>query len=383
MKAESGLTLTVENLMEMAAKKVRLDDYGDKNFQFPLEQLLNSFEQEYGDNIDRKFSFGYTIIDLLTKRLYIRDNFKSYPEILNTPIKRPLFITGLPRTGTTLLHNLLSQNQYWRILPYWELVYPYYRAEFGANFEQHSIRLTEQIIKGLYSRYPDLIYRHETTAEGPEECVHLLRYTFYSNSFAVEWDLFGYLKWYIEQDLTDSYSYYKKLLQLLLWRKSKEYLLLKCPAHLVGVKAILDVFPDANLVWMHRNPFKTIASALSLFSVFRTIPTKLDDFIELYLVYFKKSLQIVMEKAKSSTKQIKSVSYNKLVKNPLEVTREIYEEFNYPLDKRDEENISRWLKENPQHKHGVHKYNLEKFGLSEAYVENLLSQYFEEYGHLL
>lgn len=376
-------SLTVENIMEMAAQKAKLYDFGDEDFLLPLRKLLDSFNEEYGSDIRKKYSFGYTLADLLSKRLYIRDNFKSYKEIINIPVKRPLFITGLPRTGTTLMHNLLSQNQYWRVLPYWELVFPYYRADMGENFEKHAIRLSEQLIKGLYSQYPDLIRRHETRAEGPEECVHLLRYTFYSNSFAVEWELPGYLKWYIEQDLTDSYRYYRDLLKLLLWRKAGAHLLSKCPAHLLGLKAIFNVFPDANVVWMHRNPCKSIASVISLFSVFRAAPTEYDDFIDLYLDYFKKSLNTVMDVARTYPNQVKSIDYKKLVANPHEVVREIYSSFGYPVDNKQEELISQWLEENPRHKHGVHKYSLEDFGLSDADIKNRFSRYYDEYDNLL
>ena len=383
MTTSSDFDFSVDNVLAMAQKRVRLEDWGEDDFRLPLGQLVQSFEKEHGDKTDKKFSFAHVLVDLLSKRLYIQDNFNSYPEILDIQVRQPLFITGLPRTGTTLFHNLLSRNKYWRVLPYWELVFPYYRPEFGENFEKHAIRMAEQLIKGLYCRFPDLIQRHETKADGPEECVHLLRYTFYSNSFAVEWDLYQYLQWYSEQDLTPSYRYYKKLLQLLLWRKPADYLLSKCPAHLIGVKSIAGVFPDGKFIWMHRNPCKSIASALSLFSVFREIPVHLDNFIRLYLEYFKKSVDNMMELDNLHPERIKSVSYGKLVKNPVAVTREVYETFGYPLDNRHEENILTWLADNPQHKHGVHKYSLENFGLSETYIQNLFSRYYEKYGHLI
>ncbi len=376
-------TLTMENLMERASRKTRLDDFGNENFQFPLGKLLDSFEKNHGSNTDKKFSFAYTLIDILSKRLYIQDNFKSYPEILNIPIDRPLFITGLPRTGTTLIHNLISQGPCWRVLPYWELLYPYFREELKSNYKEHFLRLTEQLLKGLYAKYPALIYRHETTAEGPEECVHLLRNTFYSNSFAAEWELYEYLEWYMEQDLSRSYRYYRKMLQLLLWREHRDHLLLKCPGHLPGVGAILKVFPDANIIWMHRNPCKSIASVLSLYSVFHEGETRFNDFIDLYLDYFKESLHKAINMVKSGNKQIKSISYKKLIKDQVGVCREIYGEFEYPWDSSTEQSIIKWLEKHPQHKHGVHQYSLEEFGLTDTDIQNRFSQYFAEYGHLL
>lgn len=378
------INLTIENLLEMARKKARLDDFGSNEFHLPLGKLVESFDMQHGNSDGNKtFSFAYILSELLVRRLHIEDNFKTYPEVLDIPVVRPLFITGLPRTGTTLMHNLCSQGLCWRVLKYWELLYPYYIPALGDKSRDYFLRLTKQLIKGLYARYPELISRHETKAEGPEECVHLLRTTFYSNSFAAEWDLHDYLQWYSEQDLTGAYRYYRKLMQLLLWREQGEHLLLKCPAHLFAVDIILKVFPDASVIWMHRDPCKSIASVLSLYSVFREEETRYNEFIDLYLEYFKKSLQNVMRAADSADGQVRSLSYKKLVKDQGGVTREIYEEFGYPYDGGIENKISGWLNRNPQHKHGVHKYGLEDFGLTASGIRNRFSDYYDAYGHLL
>lgn len=373
--------MTVESLKEMASQKVRIDDYGDDPFHYPLEKLIQFFEERYSGDGDKKFSFAFSIIDTLTKRLFIQENFKEKPEALEIPITRPLFITGLPRTGTTLLHNLVSNDPTWRVLLYWELMYPFTRSDMGPNFEKFAINLSEQALKAFYARHPEFIKRHETKATGPEECFNLIRHSFYSIAWANEWYLPGYLRWFIEQDTTDSYRYYKKLLKLLLFRKPGEQLLLKCPSHLLHVGPILDVFTDANIVWLHRNPLESVASGLSLLSLFHDTSNWPDEFIELYLVYFKKSLQNARDIEKTGTKQLKSVSYRSLVQDPVNTVREIYQQFDYPWNEQVQQGIQKWLDENPQHKHGKHKYNLEKFGLSEEDITNRLAGYYDEYGH--
>ena len=378
----TGLKLTVESLKEMAAKKTQLHDWGDTDFHYPLSQLLNFFKEEYGEDAEKTLSFGYTIIDTLAKRLYIQDNINSFPGILSIPIERPLFITGLPRTGTTLMHHLISRDPIWRVFLYWELLYPY-RQPGIANFERYAIRQAEKGLKALYSLRPELIYRHETKAKNPEECFNLIRLSFYSIAWANEWYLGRYLAWFLQQDMTGGYRYYRKLLQLLLWRKKGTRLLLKCPAHLFTIDALFNVFPNANVIWMHRNPCESIASGLSLLSVFHDINAKSDEFITLYLGYFKKSLEKAMEIKKTGTGQLKSISYKALIHNPLGIIIDIYDQFGYPWDNEKEKNILKWLAENPRHKHGVHRYNLEKFGLSTAEIENRFSRYFDEYGDLI
>jgi hypothetical protein len=319
---------------------------------------------------------------MLSRRLYIQDNFRAHPGIEDIEIKSPLFITGLPRTGTTVMHNLASLDPAWRVLLYWELLYPYTREDM-PNFEAHAIHLAGQGLKGLYAMKPEFIYRHETRATGPEECFNLIRISFYSIAWANEWYLANYLQWFLQQDMTDSYRYYKKLLKLLLWRKPADHLLLKCPAHLFNVDAIFKVFPDARVIWMHRDPCRSIASGLSLLSVFHDIGDGPDEFIESYMEYFKQSLQKTMALEKSGKHQLKSVSYKKLMEDPVGVIGDIYREFGYTWDSGKAANISKWLGENPQHKHGAHKYNLEKYGFSQADIRARFPDYYDEYGHLL
>lgn len=375
------LTLSVEYLLDMAEQKTRLNDWGGEDFQYPLRQLLNFFEEQYEGDTTKRFSFAYTIIDSLSKRLYIRDNLNAHPEILSIPVERPLFITGMPRTGTTLIHHLVSRDPAWRVLLYWELLYPYHRPDI-ADFESYAIHLAEQGLKALYLMKPEFIYRHQTKTMGPEECFNLIRHTYYSIAWANEWYLTGYLEWFLQQDMTDCYKYYRKLLQLLLHWKSGNHLLLKCPAHLFTLDALFNVFPDANVVWMHRNPCKSIASGLSLLSVFHDIKAGSDDFINLYLLYLKKSLEKAATMEKKHPQQLKSISYKKLIRDPLTTIRDIYQQFKYPWDHEKEKNISAWLDENPQHKHGVHKYTLEDFGLSETDILDQFSSYFDQYRHL-
>ncbi|MCU0289561.1 MAG: sulfotransferase [Acidobacteria bacterium] len=374
--------LSIDHLMENAVKKTGLKNWGEGNFQYPLRQLLNFFAEEFGNNTNKCHSFAYTIIEVLTKRLYVQAQLDRDPGIQEIPVTRPLFITGLPRTGTTLMHNLISQDPDWRVLLYWELLYPYDRPDI-ANFEKYAINLTEKGLQALYAMKPEFLYRHETRATGPEECFNLIRLSVYSIAWANEWYIKGYLKWFLQQDMTGCYRYYKILLQLLLRRKACKHLLLKCPAHLFTLHALFNVFTDANVIWMHRNPKNSIASGLSLLSVFHDIKNSPDEFIELYLEYFRKSLENAIEIEKTFPTQFKSIGYKALIADPLNVIRDVYEQFHYPWNAEKEKNISKWLMENPQHKHGVHKYRLEDFGLSEVDIENRFAKYYDRYGHLL
>jgi hypothetical protein len=211
-----------------------------------------------------------------------------------------------------------------------------------------------------------------------------MRHTFCSLSIASEWHLPGYAQWLVTHDMTESYRYYRELLQLLLWHKTGNFLALKCPSHLINLRVILNVFPDANIVWLHRSPVESMASYLNLLSVFWGNKTGYKDFIEFIYDYSVKSVGMgsaVQEEINPA--RFLNVSYKRLVDNPVKAILDIYNYFGYHVNTHIEENIRAWLKENPQHKHGVHKYNLEKFGLTDGEVGNRFSQYIEKYKDLL
>jgi hypothetical protein len=278
----------------------------------------------------------------------------------------------------------MARNSASRVLLYWEMNFPFIGTNMGLNHPELSIKLAELKIKEIYKKYT--VYRqiHEINAQDPEECNVLMRHTFCSLSLASEWLLPEYGKWLVKRDLTESYIYYRKLLQLLLWHKPGDFLLLKCPSHLLNLKVILNVFPDANFVWLHRNPCQAIPSYLNLMSVFWPNQADHNSFIQFICDYSVQSMEMGMAVQKNANPgQFLNISYKELVKNPVEVIRNIYRHFNYKIDSKMEKNIPDWLDKNPRDKHGVHKYSLEKFRLTEVDIKNRFSQYYDEYGHLI
>lgn len=383
---KKSINLTVDSLKEEACKTARMHEWGDEDFHLPLEQFIQCFKDKYSQDKHQMmyFYFQNAVRSILVNRLYIQDNYRCYPEILRVPLHRPLFIVGLARTGSTLLHRLMSQDLSCRVLLYWEMNHPFIGHNMGLNHEELSIKLAELKIKEIYSRLPDLFHIHEIKATEPEECNILMRHAFGSLYLASEWNLPRYAEWLVNHDMTTSYRYYRKLLQLLLWHKPGNFLVLKCPSHLLNLNAILEVFPDANIVWLHRHPAKTIPSYLNLLSVFWGNELNNKSFIEFIFDYSMRSLEMGMGlEKKLNPAQFLNLPYKELVDDPGAVILKIYNYFNYKIDSRMESNIEKWLKENPRHKHGVHKYSLEDFGLTRAEVENRFPSYFNEYGDLL
>jgi hypothetical protein len=328
--------------------------------------------------------FRSAIKAILMNRLFIEDSFEKHPEILDVPIQRPLFIVGLARTGSTLLHRLMARNSACRVLLYWEMNFPFIGSNLGLNHQEFSLKLTELKIKETYKKYPNYRHIHEINARDPEECNVLMRHSFTSLSIASEWLIPEFGKWLVKHDMTDSYKYYRKLLQLVSWYKPGDFLVLKCPSHLLNLKTILKVFLDANILWLHRDPLKTLPSYLDLLTAFWPDQGEEKSFIEFIRDYSLQSLETGMAIEKQiNPARFLNLSYKELVADPVQVIHNIYKYFNYKMDSNIEKGIRDWLAENPRHKHGVHRYSPETFGLSEQSIKNLFSDYYSRYGHLI
>jgi len=374
---------SIENLKLFAQQRTGLKDWGGENFNSPLQKLIDAFQEAYPGDVQRQQVFAYSLVDVLSRQLYIQNNLKSHPEIADIPVEKPIFITGLPRTGTTLTHNLISQDSQWRVLQYYELVYPFVIPGVD-HYDDYTIQLAEQGLQRIYQYFPQLKVRHETKVTAPEECYHLKRNTFYCISWANETYSPTYMEWFLQQDMTEAYRYYKKQLQLLLWRRPGKELLLKCPSHLYHVDSIFKVFPQARVIWLHRNPVKSIASGLSLLSLFHTQNNgKNNPFLDLYLKYYQQALHQATEIERSGDPRLLSVSYKRMVDSPIDEIHRIYDKLNLTWNPENENNIRKWLEKNPQHKHGVHRYNIEDFGLTETRIKTEFAAYYKEYGHLL
>jgi hypothetical protein len=381
--------LSVDSLKQEAQRAARLQDWGDREFEPPLLKFIDCFNEVHSGGDTKtaemmRFHFKNAQRSILVNRLHIQDNFNKQPEILKTPVRRPLFIIGMARTGSTLLHRLISQDPDCRHLQYWEMNHPFYSHNIGLNHEARSIKLSELKINEIYMRLPELHHIHEIKATAPEECNILMRHSFCSLYLASEWNLPRYAQWLVEHDMTDSYRYYRKVLQLLLHHKPGRFTVLKCPSHLLNLAAILKVFPDANFLWIHRDPLKSFPSYLNLLSVFWGNKPNDKQFIDFIFNYSLRAVETGMKVEKTiPSRQLMHLSYKELMKDPAAGIRNIYDTFDYPVTTGMDTKIKDWLKENARHKHGVHKYSPEKFGLNETLIREKFNRYYDHFGHLL
>jgi hypothetical protein len=341
--------------------------------------LVESFNAQDTAHAFGRVFFREFCIGLLVNRLKIQADLTRHPEILAVPINRPLFITGLPRSGTTLLHRLMSEDPASRTLLMWETMEPAPAPERATRATDPRIARARRQLALLYRLAPQLATAHEFAAESPEEDNNLHAHAFAAGILGFMFDVPDFVRWLRDQDYCRTYRYVRQQFQLLSWKCPGDYWLLKAPAYLFSLDALLAVFPDARVVMTHRDPFRVVPSVCSLLAAMRGILTdRLDlrrlgaETVEAIGVGPDRALET---RARSDPAQFFDVPYNRLVAAPVETVQDVCRHFGYDFSPEYERRARCWLAENPQHKHGVHRYRLGDFGLDEATVDRYFGRY--------
>lgn len=373
--------IEVGELLAAAERRTGLSDFGDHRFREGLEVLVEAFESQDSAHTFGRLYFREYCTRLLVNRLKIQDDLKRHPEILEVRLPRPLFITGLPRSGTTHLHRLISEDPACRSLHLWETLEPSPPPVAERRGTDPRIARARKTVRTLCSLAPAITVAHEFDAESPEECNALFAHGFLAGMIGFMFDVPRYVEWMSVQELVGPYRYLRSQLQLLSWRCPGDPWVLKAPAHLYGLDAILTVFPDACIVQTHRDPLQVIPSLCSLSAAFRGIVSDRVDLRRLGSEYTQAMAEgperAIDVRARSDSARFLDVAYPELVADPLSVIRAIYTYFGYTYTPEFESRMKRRLAENPQHQHGVHRYSLEQFGLEAVTVRAQFARYIE------
>jgi Sulfotransferase family len=256
--------LDEEALVQAAVKATGLTEFGDDYHREGLLRLLESVENDAALHLSGQLTFRETIVGSLINRLLLTEACKRTPEIFQRPLKPPIIVLGLPRSGTTFLHRLLAMDPAHRAVPWWELARPLPGP--GSNGKSDRRRqIFQKKLRRLQKLTPDLDSKHYTRVDTPEECIWLLASTFLSPLFWALAPVYGYLDWYMSQDRLQAYYEYRLLLQVLQAADPTRRLVLKSSTHTGAVETLLQTIPGSLLIQTHRNPVETSASLASLF----------------------------------------------------------------------------------------------------------------------
>jgi hypothetical protein len=374
------LPVDAPRAMKLAERLTSLHDYGDVDgsFRKRLEETVDAILQTDFNTLGR-FGVRYILHWHLSNRLRIVELLKRRPDIEQLPIERPIIITGLFRTGTTYLHNVLAADPSSRAARMWELAHPVGRKRDLLGDEKwrrwrggHEVAMDEIMI-------PEQVEAHQVTTDGYEEDFFLLENDMAIMKFFVGLGDFDYAMRMLDWDMVEPYQWHKRQLQILWEQRSAKRWLLKCPWHLWNLRALLSVYPDARIIQTHRSVAEAIGSQCSLSG---RIASKFRRSLDLRDVgrFWSSYSRIGLDRGLAarellSPSQIYDVRLEDLHVRPLDVIEDIYHRFDLPFDDGLPERLRRRIAEEPKAQQGEHDYDIADYGLSEAQIQTEFFDY--------
>ncbi|HXY93361.1 MAG TPA: sulfotransferase [Acidimicrobiia bacterium] len=353
-----------DDLLTRATELSGLDDVGDVPFLEALDVLVDSFNRDARVDGDVQVRAVEMLTGVLVKRLRLVDDRKRYPGIAEEVIAAPVVIVGQPRSGSTHLHALLACVEGFRAPRFWEMSAPSPPPERVTFATDPRIAAVQAMVDQMPV---EMLVRHPMSATRPEQCNLLCDWTFINQAWMASFDIRSYREWFLDADYAPAYEAHRRTLQHLQWHNPGRWVL-KYPKHLLSLDALLATYPDAVLIWTHRDPTAVLPSAVSLTGFMRASNTPDYDpvrFAREWLVIEELALHRGLATRDRDDREERhlDVDYESLVHDPVETVAALCERVGVAFDDGSRRAVQRWLDDNPQDQHGVHRYTAAEFGL--------------------
>ena len=382
--------LDKDALLEEAAAATGLNDFGDRWFEKPFEVLLDSVKHEAQLNAAGEFSATKMFHHVLRDRLYTQMWFKRHPEILARPLKNPVVIVGPMRSGTTRLHRLLAADQRFAHLRSFETISPVPRPEFeqvlAGEAEDFRPKLAARILKVARLANPRTLSIHPTGAYEPEEELGLVAASMYGMKWEAQWNVPSYAEWCHEESAIPAYRHMANLLRLIGWSQQESSLrpwILKTPQHMLDLPALLEVCPDARLIFTHRDPKQVVGSAASLAWNQTIIYSDHNDPAQTGRDWLDKTATMIarMRAARDAIprERMIDVQYEDMETDWRGTMERVYRFLDLEMEPA-VAGMEDYLDRSARLKRHPHRYSLAEFGLREDEVNERFADYTETFG---
>jgi Sulfotransferase family len=373
--------LLATDLVATAKRRCGLDDFGEGEFLDALSRLLDSCQDEAQLNLVGKIALKTDVLETLCVRLQMERDRQLHPGIRRQEIREPLFILGLPRSGTSVLHRLLGADPEHRSPLMWEVRSP---SPPTRKDEKRRIQRAAQSCNFFNWLAPSFRYVHAVGAEIPQECVSLMTPTFLSDQFDAMYYVPSYRTWMFQQDLRPAYEYHRRFLQHLQFRRPARRWVLKAPTHMFALPALLSVYPDAVFVQTHRTPVDAMASVSSLMTILRRAFSDVVDpmFVSREAIdYWSETMdKFLDDRDRLAESRICDVQYDEIRRDPMRAVRRIYEFFGWSLSREAEQSMRALIVGQAKRESANHRYDLSQFGANADDVLSAFAPYCERFG---
>ena len=368
-----------EMLIERALKRAGRGTFSDLSFLRPLKILLKAYAEEADLSFFGRYATRWDLERCLTNLLELDIAEEENPAILARPIRKPVFITGMPRSASTFLHLLLSLDPA-NIAPCcWRLIYPYPARRRLAPFDLRKTR-AEIELRLFHFMAPGLEGLHHLSADTPQECTDITAQVFQSSRFETTHRIPSYQDWIDRNGHQKAFMFHRRFLQHLDTQTPGRRWILKCPDHVFALDAIRTVYPDADIIFLHRDPLSVVPSCVKLTEQLRRPFTNHLDPMEIGQQVSTRLVQAAdrMMNAAGRIPHILHLHYREVVANPLAAVRKFYRHCGLDFSEVAEERMAAFL-DRPR-RPSSRRFDFAEFGLDPNKLRDSFSGYVRYFG---
>jgi hypothetical protein len=377
------MTFSADELEDGARKATGLDDFGSPYYREGLERTVEALNTQADLSDIGQVIQHATISNALIQRLKIEETYQRHPEIDDEQVEGPVFVIGLPRTGTTALSQLVGADPQFRSLRTWESQAPTPPPEAETQHSDPRIAAAEAGIAMLNDMFPLMKTMHNSEATAATECQDLMGMSFRTFHFDGVVRVPSYLAWLMDCDMQETYTYHRRVLKLLQWHCPPTLWHLKTPVHMFSLDALVAAYPNAKFMWSHRDPAKVMASVCSLIRYVRSWSSDRDDPHELgteQLDSWSEAVRRAMDfRERIGENRFADVAFADLQRDPVAALQSAYQTLDLDFTAATRSSIQGWAANHKPGARGSHDYELSDYGLTPARVRASFERYLATY----
>jgi hypothetical protein len=368
--------LDVEELIAQAERRAGRR-FRSLDFAPAMRRFVESCENEAALSVFGRVSLKWDSLRLLGSVLRLDRAEEEDPSILSAGVEAPIFITGLPRSGTTFLHTLLAQDPN-NIVPLsWQTMQPY--PDGRDRVRDRRVQRAEWELRAFRRISPEVEGLHPLAADTPQECTEITAHVFQSLRFDTTYFIPSYLAWLEGHGHDAAFAFHKRFLQHLQAQGGRRRWVLKCPDHVFTLEAILHAYPDARFVFVHRHPAAVLASVAKLTEALRAPFTRRIDRLAIGAEVSERwrhgAEKILGADAVLPPGRVLHLHYNEVTRQPLVTLDKLYRVFDMPFDEGARARIAGFVARRPRGGYEVNRYDPAEFGLEDGWIEERFAEY--------